>query len=210
MSNVYKSSLFVVLLAFAIVMRGGETNVTDRLREGLSGVTSVRATFTQEKTLSLFKNKLTITGRMLLDGKGSLLWVTDAPVRSALTIREGTLRQWDGESDRVTSLPVSKIPALPALIGQIQYWLRGDFDALIRDYDIRVEKESPPTLVCAPKQAESAPFESITLVFCEAPYHLSHVSLVEAGGNLTTLLFENVELNAPVRPSDWELPPKQR
>jgi len=195
-------------LFFVVSAQAAETTALEKLREGLSGVTSVRANFTQEKTLSLFKQKLTIKGRMLIDNKGSLLWVTDEPVRSALTLRDGTLRQWDAESGRVTSMPVSQIPALPALTTQIQNWLRGDFDALARDYEINVEKEEPPTLVCAPKQKDAAPFSSVTLVFNEDPPHLQKVELVEAGGNLTTIVFEQVELNTPVRNADWELPPK--
>ena len=211
--NIQRSSgvrLAVLLVCAALVSaRADEADTLARLRAGMSGVTSVRAAYTQEKTLSLFKQKMVIKGRMLLDAKGSLLWVTDEPVRSALTIRDGTLRQWDEESGRVTSLPVSQIPALPALTGQLQNWLRGNFDALARDYDVRVESESPPTLVASPRKPGAAPFTSVTLVFCEDPPHLRTVDLAEAGGNRTTILFERVEVNTPVRSADWDLPPKQ-
>ena len=189
--------------------RADASNVLDRVRTGLSGLTSVRATFTQEKVLSLFKQKLVIKGRLLLDGKGSLLWVTDEPIRSALTIRDGTLCQWDGESGRVTSLPIKRIPALPALTGQLQNWLRGDVDSLARDTDVRVEKETPPTLVCTPKRKEASPFSAVTLTLNENPLFIRQVELVETGGNRMTLRFEHVELNGPVQASDWTLPPKQ-
>ena len=197
------------LLLIAAPLRADTSATVDRLRTGLSDLTSIRATYTQEKTLSLFKQTLVIKGRMLLDGKGSLLWVTDEPVRSALTIRDGTLRLWDEDSGRVTSLPVSQIPALPALTGQLQNWLRGNFDALARDYDIRVENESPPTLTASPRKPESAPFSRVTLVFNEDPLHLRRVELTESDGNRTAILFGQVELNTPVKSADWTLPPKQ-
>ena len=198
-----------ILFLFLAATARAETPATlDRVRAGVSNLASIRADYTQEKTLSLFKQTLVIKGRMLLDGKGSLLWVTEEPVRSALTIRDGTLRQWDADGNRVTSMPVSRIPVLPALTGQIQNWLRGDFDALARDYEIRVEADSPPTLVCAPKQPDATPFTQITLAFNEDPMHLRRVELLEDGGNRTTFLFTNVVLNAAVQNSDWELPPK--
>jgi len=192
-----------------IVLLPVRADTLERLRSELSGVTSIRAAYTQEKTLSLFKQTLVIKGRMLLDEKGSLLWVTDEPVRSALTIRDGTLRQWDAESGRVTSLPVSQIPALPALTGQLQNWLRGNFDALARDYDIRMESEKPPTLIASPRKPDTAPFANVTLTFNEDPPYLRKVELLETSGNRTTIFFEQVEVNTPVRSEDWKLPPQQ-
>lgn len=203
------SVICVAGLLAAPLVRADASNVLDRVRTELSGLTSVRATFTQEKELSLFKQKLVIKGRLLLDGKGSLLWITDEPVRSALTIRDGTLRQWDGESGHVTSLPVKRIPALPALTGQLQSWLRGDFDALAGDTDVRVEKETPPTLVCTPKRKDASPFSAVTLTLNEKPFYVRQVELAETSGNRMTLRFEHVELNGTVQASDWLLPPKQ-
>lgn len=185
-----------------------DSNVLSRVRNGLAGLTSVRATFTQEKELSLFKQKLIIKGRLLLDDKGSLLWVTDEPVRSALTIRGDTLKQWDGESGRVSSLPIKRIPALPALMGQLQSWFRGDVDTLTRDYDVRVEAESPPVLACTPKSKAAAPFSSVTLTLNENPLHIRQVELAEKNGDRMTLRFERVELNGAVMDNDWTLPPK--
>ena len=188
--------------------RADDSNVLNRVRSGLAGLTSVRATYTQEKELSLFKRKLVIKGRLLLDDKGALLWITDEPVRSALTIRGDTLRQWDGESGRVSSLPIKRIPALPALMGQLQSWFRGDVDTLTRDYDVRVEAESPPVLACVPKSKTAAPFSSVALTLNEKPLHIRQVELVETNGDRMTLRFERVELNGPVEDSDWTLPPK--
>jgi outer membrane lipoprotein-sorting protein len=196
-------------LLAAPLVRADASNVLNRVRTELSGQTSVRAMFTQEKELSLFKQKLVIKGRLLLDDKGSLLWITDEPIRSAVTIRDGTLRQWDGESGHVTSLPVKRIPALPALMGQLQSWLRGDFDALVGDADVCVEKETPPTLVCTPKQEDASPFSSVTLTLNENPFYVRQVEITETSGNHMTLRFEHVELNGAVQDSDWLLPPKQ-
>ena len=200
---------FTFCILHFVSAHGAETDTLDRLRAGLSGITSIRANYTQEKTLALFKQPLIIKGRMLLDEKGSLLWVTDEPVRSALTLRDGTLRQWDGETDRVTSMPVSQIPVLPALTTQIQNWLRGDFDALARDYEIAVESGSPPVLVCTPKQKEAAPFTRVRLAFNGEPLHLQQVTLEETGGNRSSFVFEEVKLNTPVRADDWKLPPQK-
>ena len=188
--------------------RADDSNVLIRVRNGLTDLTSVRATFTQEKELSLFKQKLIIKGRLLLDDKGALLWITDEPVRSALTIRGDTLKQWDGESGRVSSLPVKRIPALPALMNQLQSWFRGDIDTLTRDYDVRVEAESPPVLVCTPKPKTVAPFSSVALTLNEQPLHIRQVKLVETNGDRMILNFDRVELNKPVTDSDWALPPK--
>ena len=199
--------ILVAGLGIADSARCDESNVLEHVRGEFSKIASVRAAFTQEKQLSLFKRTLVIKGRMLIDNQGSLLWRMDAPLRYAMTLRKGVLRQWDEESGKVQTLSLREIPAAAALLSNMQGWFTGNFESLKRDYTIRVEQESPVVISFKPRTAMPSFLKSVTLRMRDDARYIQEVRLVEFSGDSSTLRFEQVILNGEIMPSDWEIPP---
>lgn len=197
----------VLLAVLAGTVRADASNTLDRVRAVFAQITSVQASFTQEKRMALFSKPLIIRGRLSLDSSGALLWRVDDPIRYAMVFRKGTLKQWDEESGKVQTVPVQKLPAAAALMSQLQTWLSGDLTSLSRDYVVRVEQESPPVLTFTPRAAATSFLTSITLHVRDDVRYIRAVDLVEAGGDSSTLRFDRVRLNEAIPPSEWKLPP---
>ncbi len=207
-----------VLLFFTIAVcaetkgeKGGETADTSellaRLGKKASGFTSLKTDFVQEKDLSMFKNKITIKGRIYIEKPNRLAWHVDKPVRYSVLITDKSIRQWDEETNRVQEISLSKNPVFQNVVNQLTVWFSGDYSSLVGDNDVRLVKNSPVTLDFIPKDSTAAKkiIKSVTIAFREDEKYVERITIHEQSGDVTTIIFMNTVLNVPIDSGSFEV-----
>ena len=173
----------------------------------MADVKTVKTRFVQEKKMALFNHPLITRGSIWVEPPAHLLWRVDSPMRYALAIDGQRARQWDGETGRTTSMSLDGNPVFSAVTEQLNAWFGGRYGMLAQDYDIAQQSVSPAAFVFVPKpSAPSAKMlKSVTVVFREDERYIASIQIDDCGGDVTTLKFEETEINVPLDPEAWEL-----
>jgi outer membrane lipoprotein carrier protein len=201
-------ALAALLASAACACCGEPTNaVLGRLESALSEVRTVRTRFVQEKRMALFKSALVTRGVILVEMPDRLLWRVESPLRYALALDGKQARQWDGETGKTQRIPLDGNPVFAAVTEQLRAWFGGRYSLLARDYLITQTSESPPVFVFAPK-ADTPPakiLRSVAVTFREDRRYIAAIRIEEQSGDVTSLAFEDTEVNAPITAKEWEL-----
>lgn len=217
--NILIVMLFLSLPLFSIVFlseakeeKANQTvnNISDllsRLGKKASGFKTLKTDFVQEKELAMFKNKITIKGRIYIQKPNQLAWHVDKPVRYSVLITDKSIRQWDEETDRVQEISLAKNPVFQNVVNQLTVWFSGDYSSLVGDNDVRLVKNSPVTLDFIPKESNAAKkiIKSVTIVFREDEKYVERITINEQSGDVTVIIFRNTVLNAPLDESSFEV-----
>lgn len=202
----------VVFLSEAKEEKTNETlnNISEllsRLGQKASAFKTLKTDFVQEKELAMFKNKITIKGRIYIQKPDKLAWHVDKPVRYSVLITDKSIRQWDEETDRVQELSLSANPVFQNVVNQMTVWFSGDYSSLIGDNDVRLIKNSPIMIDFIPKESNMAKkiIRSITITFREDEKYVERIRIQEKSGDVTTIIFLNTVLNAPLDSSSFEV-----
>ncbi len=175
----------------------------------VSGFKTLKTDFTQEKEMAMFKEKLVLKGRIYLQKPNRVAWHVDRPLRYSVLITDKFIRQWDEDTDQVQELSLTKNPMFQNVIRQLTVWFSGEYGSLLETNDVRMMKRSPLTIEFSPRSNNDAGkvIKSITITFREDQTYLQQIRIQERGGDVTTIVFTNTVLNAPLDNSDFEVHP---
>lgn len=182
-------------------------DVLGQMEQAMADVRTVKTAFVQEKQMALFNHPLVTRGRIWVEPPHRLLWRVESPMQYALALDGARIRQWDGETGKTTSLSLDGNPVFAAVTEQLNAWFGGRYGLLAQDYDVERQAAAPATFTFVPKPtAPSAKMiESVTVVFREDARYIASIRIADRGGDVTTLTFEDTELNVPLDPKAWEL-----
>lgn len=182
-------------------------DVLGRMEKAMADVHTVKTRFVQEKKMALFNHPLVTTGSIWVEPPAHLLWRVESPMRYALALDGERIRQWDGETGKTTSMSMDGNPVFSAVSEQLNAWFGGRYGLLVRDYDVEQKVIAPATFVFVPKPAapSASMLKSVTVVFREDARYIASIQIDDAGGDVTTLKFEDTEINVPLGPKAWEL-----
>jgi outer membrane lipoprotein-sorting protein len=178
-----------------------------RLGENVSGFQNLETGFMQEKHLAIFKNKITMTGRIYLQKPGKIAWHVDEPVKYSVIITDKSIRQWDEDTDQVQEIVLSGNPIFQNVLNQLTVWFSGDYVSLLKDYNVRILKKSPLAFEFSPKENNVAGkiFKSISIGFREDERYLQQIKILELSGDSTIIIFKDTVFNAPINNLDFEV-----
>ncbi len=181
--------------------------ILGQMEKAMADVKTVKTRFVQEKKMALFNHPLITRGSIWVEPPAHLLWRVDSPMRYALAIDGQRARQWDGETGKTMSMSLDGNPVFSAVTEQLNAWFGGRYGMLAQDYDIAQQSVSPAAFVFVPKpSAPSAKMlKSVTVVFREDARYIASIQIDDCGGDVTTLKFEETEINVPLDPEAWEL-----
>jgi outer membrane lipoprotein-sorting protein len=176
------------------------------IEEGMSGVKSIETDFVQEKSLSLFKQKLILRGKVFIQKPGLLSWRAFSPMRYSMVISAGKISQWDEDTDKVQSISLADNPGLQAEISQMQSWLSGTYKPMQQDYIITLVSEKPAILEFSPKANSAAGnfIKRVAVEFQDDLRYLKEINIEESNSDKTSLKFMNTKLNQPIDLRAWE------
>ena len=181
--------------------------VITRLRQGVSGFTSLSCTFTQEKTLRVFSRTVSSKGRLSFRRPDALRWEYTSPVASGFVVSGGKGAHWSNAGGVFNSSPLKESREFTALSRQVSLWLTFDEDALREQYTVSVLSANPAILRLVPKSEGIRRFlGSLTLEFAADDAVAKRVHIQESGGDSTLLTFSDAVINAPLG-DDLFLPP---
>jgi outer membrane lipoprotein-sorting protein len=177
------------------------------LEKNLSQIQTIQADFVQTKTMTMFKQKLVIKGKMAIQNPDRVAWHVDEPVRYSFLINGAKLTQWDEDTDKVQSLALDKDPAFSAVFQQLTAWFSGRYTVLLESYTVAVEKREPYVLVFTPKAGSMVDgvIANVRVVFRADGRYIEELTIHEAAGNITVINFANAILNGPIDDKMWKV-----
>jgi len=178
-----------------------------RLGEKISAFKSLKTDFIQEKELAIFKNKIILKGRIYLQKPDRLAWHVDKPVKYSVVITDKSIRQWDEDTNQVQEIVLAKNPVLKNVLGQMTVWFSGNYSSLLEDNNVQVLQKSPLIIEFTPKETNISKkvIKNITITFREDEKYLKQIRIQENSRDVTTIIFLNTVLNAPVDSSSFEV-----
>ena len=193
----------------AVELSDADQVVLNRIQQRLAGVNTLRANFTQEKTLAVFEQVITLHGWMALTREGSFAWHVVDPIQYGLVVHEGMMRQWDEDTGVVQQTALSANPMLRVVFEQLSQWFSGDYHALMEQYSVQVLDPGPPVLAFTPlERAQEAHFmKQVVLHFSAVGDYLERIDMKEVSGDQTALLFSDTVVNEPLGATVWKVEP---
>lgn len=206
------TALFLVFVFLAVANTYAGTPAKDinlvltDLEKAMSGIKTIQTDFIQEKTLSLFKEKIILKGKVFIQKPNLLSWRVFSPMRYSMVIRGATISQWDEDTNQVQRITLTQNPAFKLAIEQMQNWFYGSYKSMLNDYRITARGENPLTLEFVPKETSPAQnfISRILVTFQKDAHYLSQINIEEKSGDTTLLKFVNAKLNKPISPGAWE------
>ena len=214
----------VVLVLFGLVLQPALLNAAETGKETVaqpadmvafmtgvgkkaSDFKTLKADFTQEKKMAMFKDKLVLKGRIFLQKPNRIAWHVDSPLRYSVLITDKMIRQWDEDTNQVQEISLTKNPIFLNVLNQLTVWFSGDYSSLLDGNEVRLLKREPLMVEFVPKEKNVAKkmIKNITITFRPDQKYLQQIRILEQSGDVTTIHFTNTQLNAPLNNSNFEV-----
>ena len=167
----------------------------NKIKQAMSNVQEIKADFTQEKHLSLFKHTLIISGNLEIKFPHYFKWIVNSPLKSEIIADGDTVTTWDEETKQKVTMSVKTNPVIKNIWTQIDSWFMGKYDILAKSYAISIKSEKPLVLKFIPKSKPlSAAVKQITVYFRADKKYLQKVILEEISGDSTVMKFSNIKI----------------
>lgn len=190
--------LLIITVALAVtvsgVVFGGEPDPQSRLS----------ADFVMTRTLVVLSDTISSSGKLTLGGPGLLRWEMTSPSRSVLVVNNGTAWIHYPDMGVTKGFDLSKDPVMKVLSEHLLALTGGQFDKMQKFYEVSDLENGVKRLVPKEKVVKSVFLE--IRVKMGARGVASWVEMVSGSGDLTRIVFENVELNPSIAPDLFEKP----
>jgi len=178
-----------------------------KLGKEIADFKTLSTDFIQEKEMALFKKKLVLRGRIYLRKPNTIAWHVDSPVRYSVLITDKVIRQWDEDTNRVQEISLTQNPVFQNVLSQLTVWFSGDYTTLLETNTVRLVKIEPLTVEFIPhkKNIAATVIQKVTISFREDRTYLKQIRIHELSGDITTIIFTNTLLNAPLDQRNFEV-----
>lgn len=199
-------------LMFAHSAAAGSIQGTDiervlrRVADEQKKVSSLEATFSQEKTSSLFARPEVSSGTFVFTRPNKVLWTYDEPKRVEMLVADGWMTTYYPDLRRAEKIEIRRyeertfkyLGAAAGAIADLEHYFNFTMiDAAARDHFL---------LKLDPKSARVAKRVKRIEVGIDRTSWLTTSILIEEGdGDVTSYAFRNVKVNTPIAPSRFQL-----
>jgi outer membrane lipoprotein-sorting protein len=157
----------------------------------LAATQTMMVPFVQERDTPLSDEPLVSKGICRYKAPAFLRWEYTEPYRTLLVYRDGKAAKFDVIDGRLRKMPRQQ-DGLALVMGEILYWMKGDFKRSKDFYKIEVretEREYRVTLIPRAK-ALSDFISSIMLTFSRETFFVTAVTMNGSGGDQVAIRFE--------------------
>ena len=143
--------------------------------------------------MALFREPVIFNGKLYVQRPDRLRWEFISPIPSVLLLNGAQGARCD-ERMVAERFNLKTDPVMRVVAQQLWLWLGGDYSSLAEQY--LVEEQGATTLVVSPSDPDSAKYiSSVTMIFNETSLQPEKVVINEPGGNVTSIIFKNPEIN---------------
>ncbi len=188
------------------------TDLLLQIERNISDFETLQTDFIQEKNLAIFKNKITIRGRIYLQKPRKVAWHVDEPIKYSVLITDKLIRQWDEGTDQVQEIALSDNPVFRIVTDQLTAWFSGRYAQLLDDYNVHINKQHPLEIDFIPNETNKVKklIEFIKVTFREDEKYLQKIKFQEIRGDSTTIIFKNTFFNIPLDENVFKVSPVER
>lgn len=199
------SAVVLTLAAVAAEPPAADTRAFLERLKPLAQNRTVQADYTQTRHFQDLDYDLTVTGSMAQEQGKRLAWLTEKPLKTACLVSADSLRLWDAETNRTTTLNAAKYPWIKLIFDLQNSWMNGNADTLTKLFTIRPLNDTTLSLTPA-DPAVTLFFTAVNVTFTADFTAVASVRFTEKSGDTITIAFHNVRNNATIPPAVWELP----
>lgn len=172
--------------------------VTDQLTQTAAAMTTLQCRFVQEKNMAMLSEPSLSEGRMIYAAPDKMRWEYFKPYAFALIVEgdritkmtEGQTEVLDGKSNRMYQGMVSLI--MGSATGK-KLFDTSMFDVTLYDDNTYWKADMTPK-----RRDLKRMFSQLVFRFDKKTNTISRVEFIEAGGDVTSIRFEEIKLNEPV------------
>jgi len=184
----------MVLLSARLCL--GWADTWDGLKAATGTISSVSATFVQEKHMKVLVRPLISAGLLFYQTPDSLRWEYQHPIQSILIAHAGKTKKFIRKDGKIITDAAANAPTMQFVIEEISRWLKGRFD---ENPLFTASLEPGRRIVLTPNYKGIADMiQRIELVLSERPGVMDSVRIYESENSYTLLKFTQVELNRPL------------
>lgn len=158
---------------------------------------SFQAEFTQERQMAILTEPIISKGVCRFEEPNKLRWEIVAPYHSILIYNKEQIAKFEARKGQIKKLQLGAADIMREILKQIISWMKGDFNAAQKMYDVTVVKQAGDfKIVLIPKAKELLNnILSIELSVAGSKHHVTAVVIRESAQDLTTIRFFNQKDN---------------
>ena len=201
-------SLVIIVLSFLLISPAFSAPTLEEFAEKLKPLAqnkTVQADFTQTRHVEDLDFDMVISGKFAQEAGSRLAWITTKPLHSICLITPQSMKFWDGETKKTTTLAVGKYPWIQLIFKLQSQWMNGDLLALKQDFAIEIIDDHSIKLTPLAAAIQMF-FKEITVCFNNTFSAVEKVVFREKTNDLITLIFTNVKNNQPIPEKTFQIP----
>jgi outer membrane lipoprotein-sorting protein len=189
----------VVALCALPCVQGAEAQPADALLARLHQPAVLRGNFVQSRQITGFKRPVESSGDFVVARGTGLLWHTQKPFESLLSVSRARLRVTNGKGGTETTLDAKREPMLRTLNEILQSVVIADIAALRTRFELEVRLVGTTDWEMTLQPKDAALRSRVSAIVLSGGAHVQGARLVEASGDITTVRFldqrEDVKLS---------------
>ncbi len=198
---------FLFMIAIIAIFPAHATTAQDlnSLKEASRNIKSVKAEFSQKRSLPILTKPLVSEGKLFYSVPDSLRWEYISPMRSVM-LRKGNKIQIYNFSDGVWKPEMAQaVESRRMVLTEISHWFQGRFDES-KAFKQSYSPGPPERVILVSKEGIEKFISRIEIVLSTKPGVIDRVEIEEPGGSRTSIVFKNVEINSSIPPDIFEKP----
>jgi outer membrane lipoprotein-sorting protein len=180
-------------------VQGAEQQPADALLARLHQPAVMRGNFVQSRQITGFKRPVESSGDFVVARGAGLLWHTQKPFESLLSVSRARLRVTNGKGGTETTLDAKREPMLRTLNDILQSVVIADARALQVQFDLDITLVGTTGWEMALTPKDAALRTRFSAIVLSGSMYVQSARLVEASGDITTVRFldqrEDVKLS---------------
>lgn len=184
-------------LLFTLAPAHADQASTKRLTELLQKAETLTGRFSQLSLDGSGTQLQETSGEMALKRPGQFRWHTDEPMEQLLVSDGKKVWLYDPDIEQVTIQTLDqRLTHTPALL------LSGDVSAISENFDVSHKEAGGVVDFTLTPKAKDTLFDNLRLSFRDGV--INDMQLVDGVGQRTNILFQGVELNAPIKADEFK------
>lgn len=191
--NIFKS-LILFVLVFSLSAHAEDNQALSSFLNKLSQLQNMQADFVQTMRDGKQRELQKITGKIKIAKPGKLYWQTNPPYEQLVVSDGKSVWVYDMDLEQVTVRDMEqRVQETPALL------LSGDTSEISKNFTVTLNKSGAINRYSLIPKDSSQLFEKLEFQYFDD--QLESMSIFDAAGQITNILFEKIQINQSIAPS---------